>query len=392
MTRADLPKFLWEVTRQLRRRRLQLGVGDYDALRRALTAGFGLSSYEELRRLCVTLWAKSPEEAEIVLAAFTRSDLEDWRLPEPTRSEGVAESKPSEAPDRSGHVDDRLPSDNHETEGDSPQTKPITDLATSPPSTGAVDRSLVLVAQYPLTEREIAQAWRRLRRPLRVGPAVEIDIPATIEQRSRHAVATPPVLVPRRRNTAKLLLMIDRYGSMTPFHGYVGHVSRAIRNAGRIDDVREVYYHDLPGSAANRSVLEQVEDPFRPDLDLVLPLIQPMGDGRVYDDSELTLSRPLTAILDELVEDTATVVISDAGAARQQFDITRLLDTVALLKALYSRVGTIAWLNPVQPENWLHTTAAQVARYVPMYSLTREGLDRAVDTLRGRPAPVERPL
>ena len=49
MTQGELPAFLWEVTRQLRRRRLPLGVDDMmRRRRRALAAGFGLSSHEEL--------------------------------------------------------------------------------------------------------------------------------------------------------------------------------------------------------------------------------------------------------------------------------------------------------------------------------------------------------
>ena len=384
MTQGELPAFLWEVTRQLRRRRLPLGVDDYDALRRALAAGFGLSSHEELCRLCVTLWAKSPEEAEIVRAAFARSDVGVWDLTVPDSSDAVGGgSRPAE---------NSLSAAGRDADGYGLRTKPVADRATSPPPTGVMDRSLVLGQQYPLTEREVAQAWRSLRRPLRTGPAVEIDVAATIKRRSQHGVATPPVLVPQRRNTAKLLLLIDRYGSMTPFHGYVGHVVRAIRNAGRIDNVREIYCHDLPGSVGDRSVLGYLDDPFRPDLDLILPLIEPMGDGRVYDDPELTLPRSLTVILDELGESTATVIISDAGAARQRLNTMRLFDTVALLKTLHSRVGTVAWLNPVRPDNWLHSTAGQVARYVPMYALTKEGLNRTVDTLRGRPTPVERPL
>jgi len=390
MIRGEMPAFLWEITRQLRRRRVPLGVEDYDALRQALAAGFGLFSHEDLCRLCVTLWAKSPEEAEIVRAAFTRSDLEEWDIPRPDmddRAEGGGRTAggPLLAPPNASHAGD-------EVAGAAPHAESVKDFTTSPPPTGVLDRSLVLVTQYPLTEREVAQTWRRLRRPLRSGPAVEIDVAATIQQRSRHAVATPPVLVPRRRNTAKLLLLTDRYGSMTPFHGYIAHVVRAIRNAGRIDDVREVFYHDLPGSVADRSVLDDVGDPFRLDLDVILPLIEPMAEGRVYDDAELTSPRPLTDILERLGEGTATVVISDAGAARRHFDIVRLLDTVALLKALYSRVSTVAWINPARSEDWPHSTAGQVARYVPMYSLTREGLNRAVETLRGRPAAVEHPL
>jgi uncharacterized protein with von Willebrand factor type A (vWA) domain len=383
MTRAELPEPIAEIGRQLRRRRLPLGIDDYDALRRALAAGFGWSSYEELCRLCVALWAKSPEEAEIVRAVVSRGGLATWNVSQTAGeamdqpSANVADVPAQRAADDSGE---------HVT-----QAEPVRGLGVVPPSIGAVDRTLVMVPQYPLTEREIAQAWRRLRRRLRSGPAVELDVAATVEQHSRHGIATPPVLVPRRRNTAKLLLLIDRFGSMTPFHGYVDHVVRAIRNAGRIDDAREAYFHDLPGSI-DRTVLEQVKDPFRPDLDAVLSLIEPMRDGSVYQDPQLTVPCPLTAVLDHLAMGTPTLIISDAGAARRRYDATRLLDTVALLKALHAKAGTVMWVNPVQPENWLRTTADQVRRYIPMYPLTREGLDRAIDGLRGRPVPVERVL
>jgi hypothetical protein len=392
VTEAELPPFLWEITRQLRRRRLPLGVEDYDALRRALSAGFGLDSSDSLRRLCVALWAKSAEEAEIVQAAFVRNDVPEWEAALP---EDPAEATTAEPDLQLGTPSAAVDVAQAEEAGASPgapQARPISDFTAAPPATGAVDKSLVLVGQYPLTEREIAQTWRRLRRPLRVGPAVEIDVAATIEQRTRHAVATPPVLVPRRRNTAKLLLLIDRYGSMTPFHSYVAHVVRAIRRAGRIDDVREVFFHDLPGRSADHALLDALDDPFRPDLDPILPLIGPLEDGRVYEDAELTAPLALAKVLEEMADDTAAVVISDAGAARGQFDAMRLLDTIALLRALYARADAVAWINPVRADDWPRSTAGQVARSVPMYPLSRDGLSRAVDTLRGRPAKVERSL
>jgi hypothetical protein len=392
VTEGELPPFLWEITRQLRRRRLPLGVEDYDALRRALGAGFGLDSAESLRRLCVALWAKSAGEAEIVQAAFARNDVPEWNVA-PSRDPGEAATPGPDLQLGANPAANAVAAEEEAGTGpDALQARPVSDFTGAPPATGVVDKSLVLVGQYPLTEREIAQTWRRLRRPLRIGPAVEIDVTATIEQRSRHAVATAPVLVPRRRNTAKLLLLIDRYGSMTPFHSYVAHLVRAIRRAGRIDDVREVFFHDLPGSSADHALLDALEDPFRPDLDPVLPLVGPLEEGRVYADAELTAPLALAKVLEEMADGTAAVVISDAGAARGQFGPARLLDTIALLRALHARADAVAWINPVPSGDWSRSTAGQVARLVPMYPLSREGLSRAVDTLRGRPAAVERSL
>ena len=386
MTRNDLPPFISELARQLRRRRLSLGIYDYDALRQALLAGFGLSSRDELCRLCVALWAKSPEEIEIIRAVFNRGTIVDWNTAELSRAGiEIAEDGPRQADD--GPV---LP-DHHADQGPL-QAGPVRDLAGSPPPTGVTDRRLVMAAQYPLSDREIAQAWRRLRRPLRTGPAVELDVAATVQQYSRLGIPTEPVLVPRRRNTAKLLLLIDRFGSMTPFHGYVDHIVNAISSAGRIDDIRAAYFHDLPGAATDRELLAQAEDPFSPDLDSILPLVQPMTNGWVYDDPKLTTGNSLPTTLEAAGRGTATVIVSDAGAARQRFDKIRLLDTVAFLKALRVNAACIAWLNPIKRDDWARNTSGQVARYVPMYPLSRDGLNRAVDTLRGRPANVERPL
>jgi uncharacterized protein len=395
---ATLPLFLEQLAVQLRRRRLQVGIDDVKALRVALRAGFGLSSRDELRELCVSLWAKSPVEAEIVRAAFARLDnLGEWKVSD--QAERPVPRSGQQATPASGeeeHVTKAAPREASQV-SDAAETGPVRGLGAGSGvgiaalRAEASDRGLVLVPQYPLTAREVAQAWRHLRRPVRSGPAVELDIAATIRERGRRGVATPPVLVPRRRNAARLLMLIDRHGSMTPFHGYVDYLVAAIRDAGRIDDVDAAYFHDLPGSMEDKAALEQMDDPFRPDLDEVLGLIGPLRGGRVYDDPGLTAPRSLDAILAGVTPATAILVISDAGAARRQFDIVRLLDTVALVKALRAG-GGVAWLNPTPPDWWPRTTAGQLARYVPMFEFSRRGLGQAVDALRGRPVPVERPV
>jgi uncharacterized protein with von Willebrand factor type A (vWA) domain len=386
-----LPSFLMPIVAQLRRRRLAVGVGDVRALRAALQAGFGLASVDELRELCVALWAKSPEEAQIVRAAFARADnVPDWTVldtatPDDQGASGDPTSDPVSQPSE-GTGDDQEPAP------ETTRTEPVRTLGGAPIQTGATDHGLVLTPQYPLTAREVAQAWRHLRRPVRYGPAVELDIAATISERGRRGVAVAPVVIPRRRNAVRLLLLIDRHGSMTPAHGYVDHVVGAISEAGRIDDVQAVYYHDLPGEHGDRSVLDAMPDPFRADLDPVLPLIGPLRGGRVYDDPGLTRPRPLDRVLEAVTGATAVLVISDAGAARGKFDIIRLLDTVALLKAVRAEGARVAWLNPVPTRRWPRSTAGQVARYVPMFPFTRPGLDGAVDALRGAPTSLEHPL
>ncbi|NET80845.1 MAG: hypothetical protein F6J94_02300 [Moorea sp. SIO1F2] len=59
----DLP--LMELFEKLQDAGLPLGIGEYEALLRALQAGFGIPDREALARLCCTLWVKSQEEKHI---------------------------------------------------------------------------------------------------------------------------------------------------------------------------------------------------------------------------------------------------------------------------------------------------------------------------------------
>jgi uncharacterized protein len=255
-------------------------------------------------------------------------------------------------------------------------------------------RPFVFVPQFPITYREVAQAWRRLRRPLREGPRTELDIEATIANRCRSGITSAVVLRPRRRNRVRALVLVDRQGSMAPFHRLSEEVCSAIEQAGRLEQLAFYYFHDVPAEGADESVLAPLADSLFPTLDAVLPHVQPLVEGYLYDDPELLSLQPLGDILRKEAAGANVVLLSDAGAARGRYDLLRLLDTVAFLKALRTYTDHYVWLNPLPRRYWETpaTTAAQIARHVPMFPLDREGLYRAVNVLRGQPYMIERPL
>lgn len=391
-----MPPFIHEMVALLRRRGLPLGVDDCDALRMALAAGFGWSSHTALIELCVALWAKSAAEADIVRAAFTRVQTPEWTtgpLADPVAVAGGAAVAPPPAVPPAEPIEPPVPDPpDPAPELGAPAARHLTWLTLAPPSTGRSDPSLVLTPQPPLTEREVVQIWRGLRRVTRSGPLTELDVAATLDRYANLGVATPPVLVPARRNTTRLLLLIDRQGSMTPFHPYADHVHRAMQRAGRHGTVTVVYFHNTAGASSDRDVLSRLPNPFKPAIDAVLPDVAPLADGWIYDDPELTVPRGLDGVLSSVAGTTGAIVISDGGAARGGLSPARVIDTAALAKALRSAVGSVAWLNPLPPERWERTTAGQIARHLPMFPLDRAGMYGAVDVLRGRPATVERPL
>jgi uncharacterized protein len=58
----------------------------------------------------------------------------------------------------------------------------------------------------------------------------------------------------------------------------------------------------------------------------------------------------------------------------------------AALDCLRSFSPHVAWLNPMPQLRWARSSAAEIRQQgrIAMFSLDRQGLDRAVDVLRGR--------
>ncbi|MDX2241456.1 MAG: VWA domain-containing protein [Leptolyngbyaceae cyanobacterium bins.302] len=383
-----LPPFLWQLFQRLRRRGFAIGPAEYEALRDALRAGFGWTSREALRDLCNSLWAKSRREQGVLSALFEQlaPDLDDWHY-----SLEEADASPAdvnlpttpEQPDLEGKTpDENIPKT--QSQGGLPPIS-LADVQVS-------ERPFVFVPQFPLTYREVAQTWRRLRRPVRTGAAVELDIEGTIARRSQLGVATTVVLQPRRRNMARLLLLVDRQGSMDPFHQFCNEVCTAIQQAGRLEETALYYFHNVPAEGADDQVLESLKGQLFPSLDPVLPQIQPLIDGYLYTDPNLLSPVLLADVLQSYATGAAVVLISDAGAARNRYRVSRLLDTIAFMKALRTYSSQYVWLNPLPKHYWLNSTAAQVARHVPMFALDRDGIQRAVNVLRGHQHIIEKPL
>jgi uncharacterized protein with von Willebrand factor type A (vWA) domain len=108
----------------------------------------------------------------------------------------------------------------------------------------------------------------------------------------------------------------------------------------------------------------------------------------VFEDAGLTEPRPLADLLREARLRGGAIIVSDAGAARGLRSAARADETRAFLAGLRASLRHIVWLNPMPRDRWRRSTAQLVARMVPMFELTRGGLDDAIDVLRGRPAPV----
>jgi uncharacterized protein with von Willebrand factor type A (vWA) domain len=214
-------------------------------------------------------------------------------------------------------------------------------------------RYSLLSEYFPVTKRQMKQSWRYLRRPVREGTATELDIEATVEKMGREGTLLKPVLLPPRTNRTDLVLMIDQEGSMVPFHALSRQLVDTAERGGRLRQTRVFYFHDYV-------------------------------DEYLYRHPALLNAQPIDEVLAEVGERAVVLIVSDAGAARGNFDLERVKWTQEWIEQLQQSVQYVAWLNPMPRESWQHTTAGEIKRFVPMFEMSRQGMNRAISVLRGR--------
>jgi hypothetical protein len=351
MKLEELP--LLDIFNSLRQRHgLPLGVDEYLAVLRSLQAGFGISSRQEVEQLCCLVWAKSEEENRLVRRLFEQM----WRysLTE-LGNEGKHSIDATEtlapAPSPSNELLPEL-----ETH---PNLTPEPVQAVQAVRSSRRDRELrrphysLLTEYFPVTRRQMKQCWRYLRRPVREGVPTELDVEATVAKMGRESILLEPVLMPLRSNRTDFVLLIDQEGSMVPFHELSRQLVETAQRGGRLRQLRVFYFHDYP-------------------------------DEYLYRHPALLDAQPMSEVLEEIGEQAAVLIVSDAGAARGNFDQERIESTKVWIEQLQQSVRYCAWLNPMPNEWWRHTTAGEIARLLPMFEMSRQGMNAAISVLRGR--------
>lgn len=364
MKLEELP--LLDLFNSLRQRHgLPLGVDEYLTALRSLQAGFGAGSRQDIERLCCLVWAKSEEESRLVRRLFEQL----WQ-PAPAewgREENCFSDRAETLPDPET-PDEALP-ETPEPEvplADEPSEREVQPSLTPEPvqavqavRSSRQNRALkrprysLLNDYFPVTRRQMKQSWRSLRRPVREGVPSELDVEATVAKIGREGLLLEPVLVPPRINRTDLVLMLDWEGSMVPFHALSQQLAETARRGGRLGQTRVFYFHDYP-------------------------------DRYLYRHPAWLDAQPVAEVLAEVGERAAVLIVSDGGAARGNFDRERVKGTRAWIAQLQQSVRYCAWLNPMPSVWWPQTTAGAIARLLPMFEMSRQGMNAAIRVLRGR--------
>lgn len=348
MSREDKQEFLLRVFAHLRQRDFDMGVGELLAALRLLEEDWPSDGPAELRKDVQRLWCHSWSAEH----AFNEIWDEQERRKEETKPPPASpEATPTERSDVQEESATRSRQSAGEPVAAPPREATVSSLPVRAPwlQEGRAEMTI----RWPLSRRVMAYAWQYLRRTRAGGAATVIDLESTIADIARNGYFVSPVYRRPLRHGARLLLLVDRRGSMAPFHSLTRDLIETAQQAPTIEQTETLYFHDVAAETL-------YTDPL---------LNDPVGFEQGLEDCG---------------PETAALVVSDAGSARGSLNADRVVATLEMLTALRRRTPLVAWLNPMPPSRWAETSAQFISHMVSMFPLDANGLIDAVKSVRGK--------
>ena len=216
-----------------------------------------------------------------------------------------------------------------------------------------------------LDTRQFQMAFRRLRQfSARADEAkTEFDVDGTIRETCDNAGNLKVVYDKPRRNTVKVMLLMDSGGSMDYYSRLCSALFQAVRNSNHFKDLQVFYFHNCIYS-------------------------------RIFKDPRMRPSSAIQTewILQNISSEYRVIIVGDA-----QMDPYELMDggwysygskeKVSGLEWLHrfrEKYPHLVWLNPSEPPNWggwWGKTYEVINKDFDMYRLTLDDLNAALKTL-----------
>lgn len=370
----DSETFFLPLFEQLRKEDMPVGISEYLLAIKTIEKRIGLDNIERLKRFLCLFWVKSVDEEDIFHNAFEdllRPELEKKLQSQKRFNDSHQDTPPSTSDQSSDNFSDNnqsfQPSSNtnqtQTTENREQKDFSVTQNQGKTLTPKLDNIKLIFRQRYnlhprlPISQREMTGVFKGLRNLQRSGIAEELDVEATVNNICKYGFFLRPILKPRRRNQIKLLLLIDKEGSMCPFDSLIKALQISIEKGGLLGKTSTYYFNNFP-------------------------------QKYLFSNSGLTKAIPTEEVLSGEAKNNSVLIVSDAGAARRTYSSWRLEKTREFINLLTNYTYLYAWLNPVPKNCWGISTADDIAKFVPMYSLKREELNDAVKILLGHPFPT----
>lgn len=207
--------------------------------------------------------------------------------------------------------------------------------------------------------RQIRMALKGLRQLLRTGPEDELDLDETIQATANNLGDIELIWRRSRKNSIKVLLLMDVGGSMDPFARTCSLLFSAAHSSSHFREFNSYYFHNC-----------------------------------IYDNLYKNIARfegvSTSHVLEITDPETKLIVVGDARMGT--WELTEKYGAIdyyerneepglVWLQRFSRHFSHRIWLNPDQQRVWIHPTVRAISKLFPMYPLTIEGLNQGVRKL-----------
>ena len=218
--------------------------------------------------------------------------------------------------------------------------------------------------------RQFQMAFRKLRQfSTRMDvEKTELDIDQTIDKTCEHAGMLNLVYEKPRKNTVKILLLIDSDGSMLMYSRLVNKLFQAISKANHFKDLQVYYFHNC--------VYDHL-------------YTNPYCRYGEWVDTQW--------VLNNLDSEYKVIFVGDGTMAPSElhskygnsyYSLRNEEPGINWLMRIKRKFKKQIWLNPIRESEWEwvygHKTLQDIKKIFPMFELTLDGLDRAIKKLLTR--------
>ena len=215
-----------------------------------------------------------------------------------------------------------------------------------------------------LDTRQIKVALKRLRKLEEIGKRDELNIDKTIDETAKNGGDIELIFEKKRKNNVKLVLLMDVGGSMTPYAHLVNLLFSAANNMSHWKDFKYYYFHNCIYESLYHNAQRNPEE-----------------------------STEFNEFLKKFDNSYKVVIVGDAAMA--SWELTEKYGSIyyyhrnEMPGIYYIREianhfkNNVVWLNPeIIRLDWVPYTRKIISSIVPMFHLTIEGIEQAMDYLR----------
>ncbi len=213
-----------------------------------------------------------------------------------------------------------------------------------------------------LDTRQMKMALKQLRKLNRIGLEDELDLDRTIDATCKNAGELEFKWRRPRKNTVKLLLIMDAGGSMEPYADLCSQLFSAANSVSHFKSFKYYYFHNCPYDV-------------------------------LYTDIQQRKGIPIDKILKTHEPDYKVVFVGDACMAQSElhdrfgdiyFHGYQKMSGLDRLKQFKNHFTYNIWLNPERSVLRNYPTVRTISKLFPMFELTLDGLNEAVKKLATR--------